>query len=69
MAVVGGAPSTIVVLLACLVVQIGFGGYGIGACDTHTLLGGGWDTRSFAQLCPVGSPLFTRKHPHTFPLL
>ena len=33
MAVVGGAPSTVVVLLACLVVQIGFGGYGIGACN------------------------------------
>ena len=30
MAVVGGAPSTVIVLLACLVVQIGFGGYGIG---------------------------------------
>lgn len=36
MAVVGGAPSMAVVLLACLVVQIGFGGYGIGECCRAT---------------------------------
>jgi hypothetical protein len=41
MAVVGGAPPMIVVLLACLVVQVGFGGYGIGAFRGELdLLGG-----------------------------
>ena len=31
MAVVAAAPATWIVLVACLVVQVGFGGYGIGA--------------------------------------
>jgi lipopolysaccharide export LptBFGC system permease protein LptF len=41
MAVVGGAPPVAVVLLACLVVQVGFGGYGIGAFRRGVLMGGG----------------------------
>ena len=64
MAVVGGSPSTAIVFLACLVVQIGFGGYGIGASASlrtgnrrAIFFGaGGWEGQTDTTLCCLHAP-------------